>query len=162
MGLMSAFFGNKQGHNGSGLMGLASSGYGEALNPDNPGWQGIHRSVPILQKPRGFSAHEAGALQAKAQQIEVQTANAKAAMKSLEKIESCDRDLHVSYRGYQAVVAQEHDKKLAANTEYAKALNPLREAKRQREVILEQYVAKTNGVLKGLDTWSQQTSGYFN
>lgn len=162
-GLMSRIFGGGKGSSdGSELIGLANSGQKDGFSHLNHGWEGVYRSVPVLTNPRGFSPHETGALQAKAQQAKVQAENAKAAMKALESIEDSDRDIHVSYRGYQGVVADRLQQKLGANTEYAKKLNVIREQDRQRQLLLQQQVERTNGVLQGINSWQQQTSGFFN
>ena len=139
MGLMSKLFGKKASIEDAGAITSSHKNEISGISKDNvlantdslvPTPQNADfstvRSVPVVPKPRYFTALEAGALQNLATQKREMTEHAKKAYKALKSVDTSDRVVHQLHRGYQGKVAQNEVAKLRSNAQLAEQLHQLR------------------------------------
>lgn len=77
----------------------------QAITPNAPGEFGIHRTAPVLHKPRSFSQQEANKIQELAEKRKIQAKATEKAMTGLMTIKSADvreQEVHNQYRVHEA------------------------------------------------------------
>ena len=94
-------------------------------SPQNADFTSI-RTVPVVSAPRYFNAAEARALEAVALEKKKMADEAVKAYRALKKIDNSDTQVHETHRQYQARLAKNEGKKLAANTKLAEQLHAQR------------------------------------
>ena len=73
----------------------------QAITPSNPGHFGIHRTAPVLDKPRSFSVQEANKIKELAEQRKIQAKATEKALEGLKSIKAADATEQVAYNKYR-------------------------------------------------------------
>jgi len=89
----------------------------QAITPNNPGQFGIHRTAPVLDKPRSFSVQEANKIKELAEQRKIQAKATEKAMSGLMQIKNADVKEQQVYNTYRVHEARKTYKQVASNAD---------------------------------------------
>lgn len=89
----------------------------QAITPQNPGEFGIHRTAPVLDKPRSFSEQEANKIQELAEKRKIQAKATEKAMEGLMRIKSADTREQLAHNQYRVHEAKKTFKQVSSNAE---------------------------------------------
>jgi hypothetical protein len=87
----------------------------QAITPTNPKEFGIHRTAPILEKPRSFSVAEANALDVHAKKRTIQANATEKATDSLIEIKNADTKEQIAFNRYRVHEAKKTYKQVESN-----------------------------------------------
>lgn len=73
----------------------------QAITPNNPGQFGIHRTAPVLDKPRSFSVQEANKIEELAEKRTIQAKATTRAVKGLMEIKNADTQEQKAFNKYR-------------------------------------------------------------
>lgn len=86
-----------------------------AITPTNAGEFGIHRTVPVLTKPRSFTVQEANSLGALAEKRAIEAKASAEALAHMRKINKADQIEQGAYNSYRVDVAKKTFRQVASN-----------------------------------------------
>lgn len=73
----------------------------QAITPNNPGQFGIHRTAPVLDKPRSFSVQEANKIKELAEKRKIEAQATEKALDSLRTIKTADTTEQKAFNKYR-------------------------------------------------------------
>jgi len=89
----------------------------QAITPQNAGEFGIHRTAPVLTKPRSFTQQEANKIKEMAERRKIEAKATEKALNGLMTIKNADTKEQVTYNQYRVHEARKTYKQVASNAD---------------------------------------------